>query len=32
MLVTERVSLDEVPELHERIRTGEHHGMAILRP
>jgi propanol-preferring alcohol dehydrogenase len=31
-VVTERVSLDEVADLHERIRTGEHHGMAVLLP
>ncbi|SDM34890.1 NADPH2:quinone reductase [Halogranum gelatinilyticum] len=31
-VVTERVGLDEVPTLHERIRSGEHHGMAILEP
>ncbi|WP_089868198.1 alcohol dehydrogenase catalytic domain-containing protein [Halogranum rubrum] len=31
-VVTDRVSLDEVPALHERIRRGDHHGMAILEP
>jgi propanol-preferring alcohol dehydrogenase len=31
-VVTERVGLDDVPALHERIRSGEHHGMAVLEP
>ncbi|WP_089827818.1 alcohol dehydrogenase catalytic domain-containing protein [Halogranum amylolyticum] len=31
-VVTDRVSLDEVPALHECIRRGDHHGMAVLRP
>lgn len=31
-VVTERVGLEGVPDLHERIRAGEHHGMAVLEP
>jgi len=31
-VVTERVGLDDVPAVHERIRTGESHGMVVLEP
>ena len=31
-VVTDRVGLDEVPAVHERIRDGESHGMVILEP
>ena len=31
-IVTERVGLEEVPAVHERIRTGESAGMVVLEP
>ncbi|MXV62623.1 alcohol dehydrogenase catalytic domain-containing protein [Natronorubrum sp. JWXQ-INN-674] len=31
-VVTERVGLEEVPDVHERIRSGQSHGMVVLEP
>ncbi|APW96905.1 NADPH:quinone oxidoreductase [Halobiforma lacisalsi AJ5] len=31
-VVTERVGLEDVPDVHERIRSGESHGMVVLEP
>jgi len=31
-VVTERVGLEDVPAVHERIRAGESYGMVVLEP
>ncbi len=31
-IVTDSVGLEDVPDVHDRIRNGESHGMAVLEP